>query len=141
MNFFQYLFCNQYAKIKEKGGDERRAQFFTIIISTGLISLYIILIVVVYGRTNPPYLEKLLSWGMANNQRFAWFFAAVTNLTVFYSLKYFIGSKDWYAKTVEQYKNLLPEEQKQISKRGARYVFVASLPVIIFVMWAVISVF
>lgn len=141
MNFFQYLFCNQYAEINDRGGNTRKAQFNTILLSTVLITLYIVIAFVVYDRFYPGFLEKHFSSGYANGKTAGKFLAAVIGLAVFFVLKILIGTKRWYDKTVEQFTGMLPDEQKQISKKGIRYFFIAALPVIVFILNALISVF
>jgi hypothetical protein len=141
MNFFQYLFCNQYAEINGRGGNTRQAQINTILLSTVLITLYIVIAFVVYDQFYPGFLEKRFSSGYANGKTAGRFLAAVIGLMVFFVLKFFIGTKHWYDKTVEQYTGMLPEEQKRTSKKGIRYFFIAALPVIVFIVWALISVF
>jgi hypothetical protein len=141
MNFFEYLFCNQYAEISNRGGNARKAQLNTIILSAALITLYIVLAFVAYGQLNPGYLEKIFSLGFVNGKAAGRFLGLTVGLVVFFILKFFIGSKEWYDKTVEQYNGMSPEEQKRASKKGIRYFFIASIPVIVFIMWALISVF
>lgn len=141
MNFFQYLFCNQYAEISNRGGDSSKAQMNTILLSTALFTLYIVIIFVVYGRYHPGYLEEHFSMGRMNGKAVGSFLAAVIGLIVFFILRYFIGSKGWYERTVEQFNALHREEQKKISKKGIWYFFIAALPVILFIIWIFISVF
>ena len=141
MNFFQYLFCNQYAEIKDRGGDGRRAQANTLILSAVLISLYIIIVFLAYDYLYPGFVEKNLSMSGMNGRSIGRFLAAVISLIVFFTLKFLIGNKTWYDQTVEQFTRMLPEEQKRVAKKGIQYFVIASLPVAIFIGWALISVF
>ena len=141
MNFFQYLFCNQYAEIKGRGGDPRKAQWITIILSAVLITLYIVIAFVVYGYFYPGFLEKNLSMGDISGRSIGRSLALAVSLVTFFTLKSLIGSKSWYHQTVQQFNRMLPEEQKRIAKKGIQYFVIASLPVFIFIVWALISVF
>jgi hypothetical protein len=141
MNFFQYLFCNQYAEISGRGGDGRKAQMNTLILSAALITLYIIIAFVVYGRFFPGYLEKNLSMAGMSGKNTGRLLAVVIGIIVFFMLKFFIGTKTWYDQTVKQFNGMLPEEQKRTGKKGLRYFFIAALPVIIFMVWALASLF
>jgi len=141
MNFFQYFFCNQYAEIKGRGGDPRKAQWNTIVLSASLITLYIIIAFVVYGYFNPGFLETNLSLGGMSGRSIGRFLAAVVGIVVYLTLRFLIGNKTWYDQTVEQFDRMPPEEQKRVAKKGIQYFVIASLPVITFIGWALISVF
>ena len=140
MNFFQYMFCNQYAEISGRGGDGRKAQVNTIILSTALITMYIILVVVAYGRFNPGVPDKLFSFGSMDGKAGGRFLAACLSLIVFFALKFRIGSRAWYDRTVNLYNGMLPEQQKTAAKKGKRYFLIVSLPVVSFILWALLSV-
>jgi len=140
MIFFQYLFYNQYAEIKGRGGDPRRAQLNTLILSAVLITLYVILTFVVYDHFYPRFLEKNLSMG-ASGRNIVRTLALAISLVVFFTLRFLIGNKTWYDQTVERFDRMAPEEQQRVAKKGIRYFVLASLPVVIFIMWALISIF
>jgi len=97
MNFFQSLFCNKYATSSGKGGDARIAQVYTIIVSAGLITLYVLIIPVVYARFNPHQPGA----DLVNSKAAGKFLAFGISLVVFFTVRFLIGTKEWYDKTVE----------------------------------------
>ena len=141
MNFFQLLFCNQYAEIKGRGGDPRKAQLNTLILSGALITLYIIIAAIIYAYLSPGFVEKNFSMSGMSGKSIGRTLAAAFSLVVFFTLKILIGNKTWYDQTVEQVNRMLPEEQKRVAKKGIQYFVIASLPVFIFIVWALISLF
>jgi hypothetical protein len=138
MFFFQYLFYNQYAEISRRGGNSRQAQFNTIILSTALITMLIIVCFIVYGKFYPGFREKNLSMGGIGGKAVGRLMAAVIGVIMFFILKFFIGSKEWYNRMVDQFEMLGREEQDCVSKKGLRYFFIAALPVIGFIIWALV---
>src|SRR5258705_13124303 len=136
MNFFQSLFCNQYAEIKARGGDVTKAQLNTILLSTVLITLYIVIIFMLYGRLNPGFLERSFSTSNLSGRTVGRLLAAIVGLMVFILMRRAIGSKAWYDKTVNEFERMRPEEQKETTKKGIRYFMLVSLPVAVFILWA-----
>ena len=138
MFFFQYLFYNQYSEISRRGGNAKQAQFNTIILATALITLLIIISFVAYDKFYPGFLEKNFTLGGMSGRAVGRLLGAVIGAIVFFVLKFFIGSKDWYDKMVDQFEMLSREEQDRLSKKGLRYFFIAALPVIGFIIWALV---
>lgn len=141
MIFFQFLFYYQYAEISGRGCNGRKAQMNTLILSAALITMYIVIAFVVFAQFNPGYLERNLSMGNINGKFTGRLLAIVIGLIVFFMLKIVIGSKTWYDQTVARYNGMLPEEQKRAGKMGIRYFLIASVPVVVFMLWALSSLF
>ena len=111
------------------------------LLSTVLITLYIVILFVFYGKTNPGFLERSFAAGNMSGRTVGRLLAAIIGLMVFVLMRAAIGSKAWYEKTVSEFEGLAPEEQKRVAKKGIRNFMVAFLPVAVFIMWALISVF
>lgn len=141
MDFFQYLFCNQYAEIKGRGGDQTKAQLNTMLLSTILITLYVMIIFIIYGRWNPGFLERSFAVGKTSGRTVGRLLAAMVSLMVFFLMKAAIGSRAWYEKTVSEFEAIAPEEQKRVAKQGIRYFLLAFLPVAALLLWALLSVY
>ena len=141
MFFFLYLFYNQYAEIKGRGGDTRKAQLNMLILSAALITMYIILAFVVYGYFYPWFLERNLSVAGMSGRTIGRFLAGAMGLIVFFSLRSMIGNKSWFDQAVTQYEKMPTEEQKRVAKKGIQYFVLASLPVAGFIIMALLSVF
>ena len=138
MFFFQYLFYNQYAEISRRGGNAKQAQFNTIILATALITLLIIISFIIYNRFYPGFLEKNFTPGGMSGKAVGQLLGAVIGVIVFFILKFLIGSKSWYEKMVDQFEVLGRKGQDRLSKKGLRYFFIAALPVLGFIIWALV---
>lgn len=141
MTLLQCLFCNQYAEISKKGGDARKAQLNTLLLATVLITLLIITAFVFYDRLNPGFLNKYLGGLGIRGKDIGRLASAIVGVIIFFLLKFTIGQKSWYDKTIEEFNYQSEEEQKRISRKGIRFFFIASLPVIAFILDAIFSIF
>jgi hypothetical protein len=137
MNFFQSVFWNQYATISRRNGNTRIAQFYTILVSASLITLYLLIIAALYARLNPYQAEA----DLINSESSGKLLAAGAGLVIFFTVRFLIGSKEWYEKTVELFLAMNAAEQQRAAKKGGRYLFIASLPVVIFILWLLASLF
>jgi len=141
MTILQCLLCNQYAEISKRGGDARKAQLNTLLLATALITLLLIIAFVFYDKLNPGFLYKYLGGSSMRGKDIGRLLGAVVGVIIFILLKVTIGQKTWYDKTIEEFNNYSEEEQKRISRKGIRYFFIASLPVILFILDALFSLF
>ena len=137
MNFFQYVFCNQYAAIGNRSVNTRFAQFYTIIFSAGLATMYLLIIAVLYARLNPHQAEA----DLITSKPTGVLFGSGTALVVFTTVRLMIGSKEWYDTAVAQYRDMNPEQRQRAARKGGRYLFIASLPVAVFILWLIASLF
>jgi len=69
------------------------------------------------------------------------FLAAIVGVIVFLLLKRTIGKKSWYDDTIEEFNNSDEDKQKRISRKGIRFFFIGSLPIILLMLAAIFSVF
>jgi hypothetical protein len=139
MNFFYYLFFNQYAEIKGRKGDVSKAQLNTILLSTALLTVYIVIIFVIYGEMNRGFFEKYFKIGSLSGRTVGKLFAVIAGAIVFFLLKAAIGTKKWFNAAVASFEGMSPEMQKATAKKGAQYFLFASIPVILLIGWAIIS--
>ena len=141
MNFFQCLLCNQYLEIYKRGGNVRKSQINMLLLSTVLITLSIILAFIIYDHFYPGFLIKYFGSARLRGKDTGRLLGAVMGVVVFIFLKLTIGTKRWYDDTIEQFNSKSEEEQERIAKKGLRYFVIAFLPVIIFMLNALISMF
>ncbi|MES1219315.1 MAG: hypothetical protein ABUT20_27675 [Bacteroidota bacterium] len=141
MNFFQCLLCNQYAEISKRGGDARKGQLNLLLLCTVLITLYIILAFIVYDSFYPGFLIKKFGGLGMQGKAIGRLLAVVIGVVVFILLKQTIGKKIWYDATIEKFNSMSQEEQDSTRRKGVRYFFIAFIPVILFMVKAIFSVF
>ncbi len=141
MNFFQCLLCNQYAEISKRGGDARKAQLNMLLLSTVLITLYIILAFIYYDRFHPGFLNKYFNGNGLRGKDTGRLIGAVLGVIIFVLLKLTIGKKSWYDKTIEKFNGISEEEQKRTAQKGLRYFNIAFIPILLFMLTALLSLF
>jgi len=141
MTFFQYLLCNQYQDINKRGGNASKSHINTLILSTALITLLIVTGFIFYDKIHPGFLYKNFgNWGI-DGKAIGKLLGAVIGVIIFIVLKLTIGKQSWYDETINQFKGMDDAEQDRISRKGLRYFFIASIPVIIMIADALFSLF
>jgi hypothetical protein len=100
--------------------------------------MLIIISFIAYDKFYPGFLQKNFSMGDMGGKTVGRFLGAVIGVIVFFILKFFIGSKHWYDRMVDQFEMLNQEEQDRLSKKGLWCFLIASLPVIGFIIWALL---
>jgi len=141
MTFFQYLLCNQYYDINKRGGNASKSHINTLMLSTVLMTLLIVTAFIFYDKVQPGFLSRNFgSWGI-NGKAIGRLLGAVIGVIIFIILKLTIGKQNWYDNTIEEFKNMNETEQDRISRKGLKYFFIASIPVIVFMLDAIFSIF
>ncbi len=91
MKVFQCLLCNQYAEITKKGVDGRKAQTSTLLLVTAIMTLWVIIVFLLYAYIQPGFLRK--NFGGLSGRNTGRFLAIMFGVIIFLWLKFTIGTK------------------------------------------------
>jgi hypothetical protein len=100
------------------------------------MTLWLIIAIILYDYIQPGFLRNNFAVAGLSGKNTGKFLGVVFGVIIFLCLKFSIGTKNWYDKTIDQFRSLNEEEQKKISKKGIRFVIIGFIPVMLGIVWA-----